>query len=111
MNSGERAFYTLDRQLRLLSASPYTFAVWGRSPKEMIGKKLIDLFPFVDGGPVHQALLQALQSFRPVRLRAPSVVLAGEVEVEIYPLADGLQVSFAPVKESSATPPRRPEAR
>jgi hypothetical protein len=98
MNNGERAFYVLDKELRLVTASPNTLAIWGKTMREITGRKLVELFPFADGGPTHVALVQALQSFRPVRLQTDSVFLNKLVEVEIYPVAGGLQVSFAPVK-------------
>jgi hypothetical protein len=99
----EVAFYVLDRNLRLISATPNTLSIWGKSRREVVGKKLTDLFPYVEGGPVHEALIQAAQTFRPVSLRVPSVVLGKPVDVEIYPLGDELQVRFAPSKQDVAT--------
>jgi hypothetical protein len=99
MSQHERAFYVLDRELRLINASPNTLAIWGKSLREVVGRKLVDVFPFVEGGPTHEGLLLALQTFRPVRLQTESVLLNKLVEVEIYPVADGLQVSFAPLKD------------
>ena len=91
-----RAFYTLDADLRLVAASPNTLRLWGKKTRDVIGRKLVEVFPWVDGGPVHEALQQALQTYQPVRLRVNSLVMAKPVEVEIYPVRDGLQVSFAP---------------
>ncbi len=96
MSTAERAFYTLDRELRLVMASPNTLILWGKPAKEIIGRRLTDVFPYVEGGDVHLALAQALRSFQPVRLRTHSVVLGKAVEVEIYPVREGLQVSFWP---------------
>jgi hypothetical protein len=93
-----RAFYTLDGELRLVGASPATFAVWGRPPGELIGRKLVEAFPWVKGGAVHEALEAALRSFRPVRLQTHSEVMGVLVDVEIYPVREGLQVSFSPAR-------------
>jgi PAS domain-containing protein len=92
----ERAFYTLDDQLRLLDAGPRALAIWGRPKRDLLGKRLVDLFPYIEGGPVHHALLDAVQTLRPVRLKTDSVVLSQTVEVEIYPVNGLLQVSFWP---------------
>jgi len=92
---GVRAFYTVDRNLRFISASQNTLALWGKSRTEVVGKGLLDLFPFAEGGPTHQGLLEALRSFRPIRVKDRSVYLAADIDVEIYPVAAGLQVSFS----------------
>ena len=100
-SQANRAFYTLDPELRLVGASPNTLRIWGKQPRDVIGRKLVEVFPWVDGAPVHEALQQALQTYAPVRLRVNSVVMAKSVEVEIYPVRDGLQVSFAPIDDQA----------
>ena len=98
MSQPTRAFYTLDPELRLIGASPATFALWGRSPAELIGRPLLEAFPSVHGSAVHEALQAALRGFRPVRLQTHSELLGVLVDVEIYPVREGLQVSFAPAR-------------
>ena len=98
---GERAFYTLDRNLCMLGASENTLALWGKTRSEIRGKSLLDLFPAVQGGPTHQAIEEALRTFRPVRIKTISVYLGGEIDVEIYPVSEGVQVSFALSRTSS----------
>jgi PAS domain-containing protein len=93
---GGRAFYTLDRDLRIISASENTLALWGKSRGEVDGRNLFDLFPAAQGGDTHEGLLEALRTFRPVRLKTDSVYFDGLVAVEIYPIANTLQVSFGP---------------
>jgi len=92
-----RAFYTLDADLKIVAASPNTLRIWGKSSKDVFGRRLVELFPWVEGGPVHEALEDALRSFQPKRLRVNSVILGQLVEVEVYPVSGGLQVSFTPV--------------
>lgn len=98
---GERAFYTLDRDLRLLGASENTLALWGKSRGDIRGKSLFDLFPSAESGPTHQAIDEALRTFRPVRIKIMSVYLGGEIDLEIYPVSEGVQVSFALSRTSS----------
>jgi hypothetical protein len=92
------AFYTLDRELRLTGASPNTLRMWGKTMKELQGRKLVEAFPFAENGPVHRALEDALRTLQPKRLRVESRVLNQVVDVEIYPVRDGLQVSFRPAR-------------
>jgi PAS domain-containing protein len=98
MPKEERAFYTLDEDLRLMDAGPKALAIWGKSKRELIGRRLVEVFPYADGGPVHQALLDALRTLRPMRLKTESVLLSQTVEVEIYPVNGLLQVSFWPTR-------------
>lgn len=92
----DTAFYTLDDELRVMSANPTTLGLWGRSAKEVAGRKLIDLFPHVEGNEVHRALEEALKTLRPARLTTMSEVYGAPVEVEIYPIDGKLQVRFGP---------------
>jgi PAS domain-containing protein len=91
-----RAFFTVDRDLRIISASENTLALWGKTRAEVDGKKLLELFPFAEGGDTHEALLEALRTFRPVRLRTQSIYFDGPIGVEIYPIGNTLQISFGP---------------
>ncbi len=93
---GGRVFYTLDRDLRIISASERALALWGKSRDEVDGKTLLELFPFAEGGDTHEALLEALRTFRVVRLRTQSVYFNGPIGVEIYPIGNTLQVAFGP---------------
>jgi hypothetical protein len=96
--SPEGAFYTLDRELKLVTASPATLAIWGRDAGDVVGRPLLELFPFVEGGPVHLALGEVLRSFHPVSLCTQSVLLGRPVEVDIQPIGDVLKISFAPTE-------------
>jgi PAS domain S-box-containing protein len=93
-----RASYLLDHELRLITASRNTLELWGMTATEIAGRKLVELFPYVEGDEVYEALRQALRSFQPVRLTGYSVVMGRQVEVEIYPVREGLQVLFAPLE-------------
>lgn len=93
----DTAFYSLDQDLKVVTASPFTMALWGKSADDVVGRPLTDIFPSVAGGCVHRALRQALKTLRPSRLRTHSTAYGCEVEVEIYPVQAGLQVRFGPV--------------
>lgn len=94
--STERAFYQLDLSLRLLDAGPRALAIWGKSKSDVIGRHLLEVFPFAESSPVYEALVDASRTLKPKRLKADSLLLKQTVEVEIYPVNGGLQVSFWP---------------
>ncbi len=93
---GGRAFYTLDRDLRIISASEDTLALWGKSRGEVDGMSLLELFPLAEGGDTHEGLLEALRTYRVVRLKTQSVYFDEPIGVEIYPIGNTLQVAFGP---------------
>jgi hypothetical protein len=96
----QRMFYTLDAELRFRGVGQRALATWGKTERELLGRNIIDVFPRMEGGAVHQALLDALRSMRPVRLEARSVPLGVPIRVEVYPVHGGLQVSFEPLHPS-----------
>lgn len=102
-DSTDRAFYALDPELRFVSAGPRALGLWNKSWRELAGRRLTEVFPSVEGGDVHRALLEALQSLRPQRLQTRSEVFGRPVEVEIYPVHGLLQVTFAPMQMGART--------
>lgn len=92
----ERAFYTLDEELRLVDAGPRALALWGRTRRDLVGRRLTEVFPSVEGSPMHQSLQEALRTLRPTRLKTDSPIIGQPIEVEIYPVNGRLQVSFWP---------------
>jgi hypothetical protein len=90
----ERAFYTLDQELRLVDAGPRAQALWGKARRELVGRRLTEVFPAVEGSPMHQSLLEALRTLRPTRLTTDSPIIGRPIEIEIYPVSGRLQVSF-----------------
>lgn len=87
-------FYTVDRDLVILAVSEDALRVWGKSRVEILGRGLLHVFPFLAETRIHHAHLDALRTFRPVRLETESHYLPGLVDVEIYPIAGGLQVRY-----------------
>jgi PAS domain S-box-containing protein len=93
MSTPERAVYFVDADLRITNVNPVVLRQWGKSRGEVINRTLVELFPAAEGGPVHQAMLTALRSYRPARFRMTSQLVERDVEVEIYPVHGGLQVT------------------
>lgn len=99
MPSVARAFYKLDNDLRFLSANQVALSYWGRTAAEVIGRTLVEAFPQAVGTAPFRAHQLALRSLRPYRGRLSSPVLGSEIDLEIHPHSDGLDVSFVLVPE------------
>jgi hypothetical protein len=95
--SGNRLFYTLDGDLRFLAVGAPTLAYWGKTRKDVIGRKLTEVFPQAEGSDLLKALGEALQSLRPIRRKIGSLARTSDVlDVEVYPVNGELQVTFQP---------------
>jgi len=88
------AFYSADRQLVITSVSDGALSIWGKARSDVVGRQLLEVFPFLAGSQIYNAHLAALKTFRPMKFTTASHFLPGLVEVEIYPVADGLQVRY-----------------
>jgi PAS domain S-box-containing protein len=86
----------VDRELRFLSVNEVLLRILGKARAEMIGRTYLEVYPEAEGGEVHEALERALRSMSPQRQRLYSRVLARDLEMEIFPVAGGLQVAFSP---------------
>jgi PAS domain-containing protein len=87
----------LDHELRFLSVNDVLLGVLGKSCDEMIGRGYLEVYPRSVGSEVHQALERALRSLAPEKRRLRSEALDRDLEMEIFPVAGGLQVAFSPV--------------
>jgi hypothetical protein len=92
--SAQRYAYTLDAELRFVGVGKTTATMWGRRERDLLGRRIVDVFPAMEGGVVHQALMEALRTMRPVRVEAMSLMWGVPMRVEIYPVHGGLQVGL-----------------
>ncbi|HEY8618303.1 PAS domain-containing protein [Phenylobacterium sp.] len=94
--SDRPAYCTVDRELRFLSVNDTMLRVLGKAREEMVGRTYLEVYPQAEGGEVHLALQRALKSLTPQKERLWSRPLNRSLDMEIYPVADGLQVAFSP---------------
>jgi len=92
MAGSERGIYFVDRELRFVTVNPVALRRWGKSAREVLNHTVAEVFPNALGGEVHLAMVNALRTFQPARFKSRSLVVDGDVEVEIYPVNNGLQV-------------------
>lgn len=85
-------YYTVDRDWRLTYVNGPATARWGRSREELLGERLWEIFPEVQGSASHEMHLRAAEQRRVVRYETRSVVLERWVDVAIHPQRDGLAV-------------------
>ena len=86
--------YVMDKELRIVSASPATLQLWGKPPREVLGRPLTEVFPAVVAGEGYAAVLRAVRTSRPVSVRTISVIFGGRMNLQVRPLSDGVQVRF-----------------
>jgi chemotaxis protein methyltransferase CheR len=93
------AFYSLDKDLRFTYVNSKTEELWGRRREDLLGKKLLEVFPESIGTPSHDASMRAFEEGRPVNYEAMSPILHRWVEASVYPSAAGLSVYFRDITE------------
>lgn len=91
------ASFTLDAELRFLTANDALLAYLGRPREEVIGARYLDLWPDAGGSEGHETLLRALRTLQPQKVRIYSTPLQTHLDAEVHPLAGGLQIIFQPV--------------
>ncbi|WP_374471579.1 PAS domain-containing protein [Phenylobacterium sp.] len=85
----------LDHDLRFVSVNDVMLRSLGKTRDEMIGRGYLEVYPQSVGSEVHQALERALRSMAPEKRRLHSQALGRALEMEIFPVAGGLQVAFS----------------
>jgi PAS domain-containing protein len=90
------ASFTLSADLRFLTANDALLSHLGMPREQLIGSRYEDLWPEAIGSEGHQALLRALRTLQPQKVRIFSTPLQIHLEAEVHPMAGGLQVIFLP---------------
>jgi PAS domain S-box-containing protein len=85
-------FTVFDRDLRIVHVNAAAARLMKRSPGELVGKRLFDLFPEGERSAFHFAYQKVLSTRRPLSIEEYSVSLDRWYEASIYPLEDGLAV-------------------
>lgn len=86
--------YVVDADLRFVTVSPAALRTWGKHPDEVLGRRMLEVFPAVSRIN-YSAHLEALRTARARRVRFVSRVLGRPMNVAIRPVTDGLRVQFS----------------
>lgn len=97
--SDRPAYCSLDAELRFVTANDTLLWVLKKSREELIGARLLDLYPHARGAALHQAVLEAQRTLTPQKGKYFSAIVDRYVELEVHPVGDLLQVGFSPALE------------
>ena len=106
------AYASLDRDLRFVAVNDRLLAHLRKSREELLGCLYLEVFPQARGAALHNLILEAQSSMQALRRRVWSDPLRTWLDVEVFPLSDGVQVAFTPVAGASpsANDPQNPRA-
>jgi PAS domain S-box-containing protein len=86
--------YVVDAELRFVSVNPAALRVWGKGPDEVLGRRMLEVFPGV-AAESYRAHLEALRTLRAQRVTTHSRLYGRPLQVAIRPMSEGLRVQFA----------------
>jgi PAS domain S-box-containing protein len=86
--------YVVDTELRFVSVNPAALRVWGKGPDEVLGRRILDVFPGATAES-YSAHLEALRTSRVQRVTTHSRLYGRSLQVAIRPMSEGLRVQFA----------------
>ncbi|MBK6004807.1 PAS domain S-box protein [Ramlibacter ginsenosidimutans] len=92
-------FYTLDRDWRFTYANHETERVAQRPRSELLGRSIMELFPWFAGSPLHQEYERAVSGGGPAHFQVFLDALGVWGEVHAYPSAQGLAVYFQDITD------------
>jgi two-component system CheB/CheR fusion protein len=92
-------FYTVDRDWRFTHVNEQALRHFQRTRQELIGRRLTDAFPALEGGYALGRLRRAMETGEPAHFEADSTVAARVMEAHAYPSTEGLTVLFRDVTE------------
>lgn len=99
LESVSDAFVALDRDWRYTYVNAKAGEIFGRSPRDLIGKHIWTEFPEGVGQPFHLAYERALRDQTPARLEEYYPPYDRWFENRIYPSAEGLSIYFTDITE------------
>lgn len=90
----ESGFVALDADDRYTYVNAAAALLLGRTPDELLGRRVFDVFPEVGGSPMQGAMHRARATGRMARVQDYSQALDRWFEVRVHPHAGGLRVFF-----------------
>jgi PAS domain S-box-containing protein len=93
-------FYAVDRDWRVRRFNSEAARHFGRTPAEVLGRDLWELFPGARETELGRLFLKAMASRMAVRSETASVVVAGRwLSYKLFPLGDGLGIVFRDITD------------
>jgi PAS domain S-box-containing protein len=90
------AVYAMDRDLRILFASPKALQFWDKPAEQVIGRPLLEVFPGIEAGEPYRAYLRVLSTGAPIHLETTAPALGNRwIGLDVHPAPrGGLVVAF-----------------
>jgi PAS domain S-box-containing protein len=84
------AVYAMDRDERILFANRRTLELWRKTANEVIGRRLLEIFPGIANGEPYRAYRSALATRRPAHLETVAPALDNRwIELDVRPTPEG----------------------
>ena len=99
MDSIADGFFAIDREWRFTHINDAALRHFGKTRDEMLGRKLLEVFPAAHGTAFETGYRHALESGEPVHFEAPSTIADRMMEIHAYPGQENLTVLFRDVTE------------
>jgi PAS domain S-box-containing protein len=102
------AVYATDGELRILFANRKALELWDKRPEQVIGRRMLEVFPRITDGEPYRAYREVLATGQPAHLETPAPALGDRwIGLDVYPAPEGgLVVAFRDIDER-----KRAEAR
>ena len=92
-------FYVIDRDWRFTHVNDAALRHFRMSREELVGHKLLEVFPSLAGGTAEDNFQRAMQTGESVHFDAGSILADRVMETHAYPSAEGLTVLFRDLTE------------
>ncbi len=92
-------FYAVDRDWRFTHVNDQALRHFGRTRQELIGRRLTEAFPALEGRDSLEKLRRAMETGEPAHFEADSTLADRIMEAHVYPSSGGLTVLFGDVTE------------
>ena len=83
------AVYAMDREERILFANRRALELWGKTSDEIVGCRLLEVFPSIADGEPYRAYRQVLKSREPAHLETIAPALGRWIELDVHPGPQG----------------------
>src|SRR5579884_602400 len=101
LDAVDDAVYAMDRDERIKFANRMALELWGKRREEVIGHRVLDVFPGIQDGEPYRAYRRVFALGEPVHLETTAPALGDRwIGLDVYPAAGGgLVVAFRDIDE------------
>lgn len=101
-------FYSLDRDFRITRYNSVCTRHFGKTPQEVIGRVLWDVFPGATDTPLGRKFAEAMKSRARITGETPSVIIPNRwLAYRLFPLGDGMGIVFNDVTDRKSAEEHR----